>query len=178
MTRGIESPQTYYYRRVFTDAVLAVDTVRGLDRVDATRVAVTGGSQGGGIAIAVAALTDGLVAAMPDVPFLQHFERAIGFTNANPYGEIVSYLSVHRDAKEQTYRTLSYFDGVSFARRATTPALYSVALMDEICPPATVFASHNHWGAEAAIEVYEFNNHEGGQAHHWVRQAAWLRERL
>ena len=178
MTQGIESPDTYFYRRVFTDGVLAVDAVRSLDRVDETRVAVTGTSQGGGIAIAVAGLSDGLVAAMPDVPFLQHFERAIGFTNANPYGEIVSYLAVHRESKEQAYRTLSYFDGVSFAKRATAPALYSVALMDEICPPATVFASHNHWGAKASIEVYEFNNHEGGQAHQWVRQAAWLRSRL
>ena len=178
MTRGIESPETYYYRRVFTDGVLAVDAMRGLDRVDATRVAVTGGSQGGGIAIAVAALSEGLVAAMPDVPFLQNFERAIGFTDANPYGEIVSYLAVHREAKEAVYRTLSYFDGVNFAKRATVPSLFSVALMDEICPPATVFASHNHWGAESAIEVYEFNNHEGGQAHQWVRQAAWLRALL
>ena len=178
MTRGIESPETYYYRRVFTDGVLAVDTVRSLDRVDATRVSVTGTSQGGGIAIAVAALSDGLVGAMPNVPFLQNFERAIGFTNANPYAEIVGYLSVHRDAKDLVYRTLSYFDGVSFAKRATAPALYSVALMDEICPPATVFASHNHWGGEASIEVYEFNNHEGGQAHQWVRQAAWLRSRI
>ncbi len=177
MTQGIASPESYYYRRLFTDGVLAVDAVRGLDRVDASRVAVTGGSQGGGIAIAVAGLTDGLVAVMPDVPFLQHFERAIGFTNANPYGEIVSYLAVHRDAKEQVYRTLSYFDGVSFAKRATAPALYSVALMDEICPPATVFASHNHWGGDATIEVYDFNNHEGGQAHQWVRQAAWLKSR-
>ena len=119
-----------------------------------------------------------LTDAADDVPFLQHFERAIGFTDANPYGEVTSYLAVHRDAKEQTYRTLSYFDGVSFAKRATTPALYSVALMDEICPPATVFASHNHWGAEASIEVYEFNNHEGGQAYQWLRQAAWLQARL
>ena len=177
MTQGIESPQTYFYRRVFTDGVLAVDAVRGLDRVDAARVAVTGISQGGGIAIAVAGLVPDLVAAMPDVPFLQHFERAIGFTNANPYGEIVSYLAVHRDAKEQTFHTLSYFDGPSFAARATAPALFSVALMDETCPPATVFASHNLWGGSADIEVYEFNNHEGGLGHHWVKQNAWLRSR-
>ena len=178
MTQGIESPETYYYRRVFTDGVLAVDAMRSLPQVDATRVAVAGGSQGGGIAIAVAGLSDGLVAAMPDVPFLQHFERAIGFTDGFPYSEVVTYLSVHRDAKAQTYRTLSYFDGVSFAARATAPSLYSVALMDDICPPATVFASHNAWGGPSDIEVYEFNAHEGGQGHHWVRQAAWLRELL
>lgn len=178
MTRGIESHFDYYYRRVYTDGVLAVDAVRSLEQVDATRVAVAGGSQGGGIAIAVAGLSDGLVAAMPDVPFLQNFERAIGFTDGFPYSEIVKYLSVHRDRKDQTYRTLSYFDGLSFAARATAPSLYSVALMDDICPPATVFASHNAWGAPSDIEVYEFNNHEGGQGHHWVRQAVWLRELL
>ena len=178
MTRGIESPEAYYYRRVYTDAVLAVDAVRGLERVDATRIAVTGGSQGGGIAIAVAGLRDDLLGVMPEVPFLQHFERAIGFTNANPYGEVVSYLAVHRDAKEQAYRTLSYFDGVNFAKRATAPSIYSVGLMDEICPPATVFASHNAWAVESAIEVYEFNNHEGGQGYHWVKQAAWLKQLL
>ena len=98
MTRGIDDPAAYYYRRVFTDAVLAIDAVRSLDAVDADRVAVAGGSQGGGIAIAAAGLTPGLVGAMPEVPFLCHFERAVGMTDRDPYQEIVRYLSVHRDA--------------------------------------------------------------------------------
>jgi hypothetical protein len=34
MTRGIESPGTYYYRRLFTDAVRLVDAARTLDFVD------------------------------------------------------------------------------------------------------------------------------------------------
>lgn len=174
-TRGIDSPETYYYRRVFTDAVLAIDAVRSLDRVDPARVAVCGGSQGGGIAIAAAALASDLVAAMPDVPFLQHFERAVGFSDADPYAEITRYLAVHRDAKARVFATLSYFDGVNFAKRAQSPAFYSVALMDPICPPATVFASHNHWAGASSIEVYDFNEHEGGQGHHWRRQAQWLR---
>jgi len=178
MTMGIESPEAYFYRRVFTDAVLAVDALRGLDSVDETRITVCGISQGGGIAIAVAGLRDDLVAAMPEVPFLQHFERAVGFTDSNPYGEVVSYLAVHRQAKEQVFRTLSYFDGVNFAKRATAPSLYAVALMDDICPPATVFASHNSWAADSSIEVYEFNNHVGGQGHFWIAQAAWLKALL
>jgi cephalosporin-C deacetylase len=175
MTRGIESPETYYYRRVFTDAVRAIDAVRTLDRVDPDRIAVTGGSQGGGIALAVAGLVDGLVAAMPDVPFLCNFERAVGMTDSDPYGEIVRYLSVHRDLVQQTFATLAYFDGANFATRASVPALFSVALLDTICPPSTVFAAYNRYaGAVKAIEVYEFNNHEGGAGHHWPRQAAWL----
>lgn len=178
MTRGIDSPENYYYRRVFTDAVLAVDAVRTLDRVDPDRVAVCGGSQGGGIAIAVAGLVPDLLAAMPEVPFLQHFERAVGFTDDDPYAELKRYLAVHRDRKEQVFSTLSYFDGVNFAKRATSPTLFSVGLMDPVCPPATVFASLNHWAGDSSIEVYDFNEHEGGQGYHWERQARWLSDIL
>lgn len=178
MTRGIEEPATYYYRRVFTDAVLAIDAVRSFDQVDAERVAVCGGSQGGGIAIAAAGLSEGLVGAMPEVPFLCHFERAVGMTGSDPYQEIVRYLSVHRSAGRQVFETLSYFDGVNFAKRATAPAQFSVGLMDPVCPPSTVYAARNHWGGAADIVEYPFNEHEGGGAAHWPRQSAWLAERL
>src|SRR5690606_14262402 len=47
LTRGIDDPATYYYRRVFTDAVRLIDAVRTLPAIDPERIAVTGGSQGG-----------------------------------------------------------------------------------------------------------------------------------
>jgi len=178
MTRGIDDPADYYYRRVYTDAVLAIDAIRSLDRVDARRVAVTGGSQGGGISIAAAGLSTGLAAAMPDVPFLSHFARAVGLTDRDPYQEIVRYLAVHRDAAPRVFQTLSYFDGVAFARRATAPALFSVALMDPVCPPSTVYAARNHWGGRSEIVEYAFNEHEGGLGVQWERQAAFLAEQL
>ena len=189
MTRGIGSPDTYYYRRVFTDAVLAIDAVRSLDRVDPSRVAVAGGSQGGGIAIAAAGLSEGLVGALPQVPFLCHFERAVGMTDRDPYQEIVRYLSVQRDGAAHAFSTLAYFDGVNFAKRATAPALFSVGMLDMVCPPSTVFAARNHWGAAsgpdavvdgptADIVEYAFNQHEGGGGAHWPRMSAWLAERI
>jgi cephalosporin-C deacetylase len=54
---------------------------------------------------------------------------------------VTAYLAVHRGDVEQAFRTLSYLDGVNFARRAGAPALFSVALMDVTCPPSTVFAA-------------------------------------
>jgi cephalosporin-C deacetylase len=74
MTRGILDPQTYYYRRVFTDAVRAVEAVRSMEAVDPGRVAVKGGSQGGGISLAVSGLVGDLVAVLPDVPFLCDYD--------------------------------------------------------------------------------------------------------
>ena len=179
MTRGITDPGQYYYRRVFTDAVRAVDAVRAHPRVDPDRVVVAGGSQGGGIAIAVAGLVDGLAGAMPDVPFLCHHRRATEITDAHPYGELVTYLKTHRDSVDRVFATLSYFDGVNLATRADAPALFSVALMDAVCPPSTVFAAFNHYaGAEKEITVWPYNGHEGGAGFQQRAQLRWLRDLL
>ena len=179
MTRGIQHPETYFYRRVFTDAVLLIDAVKQLDAVDDGRISVTGGSQGGGISLAAAALHPDVSAAMPDVPFLCHFRRSVQLTPELPFTEIGRYLAVHRARADDVFETLSYFDGVNFARRITAPVLFSVALMDAVVLPSSVFAAFNHCGsADAEIAVYEFNGHEGGQIVQWHRQTAWLADRL
>ena len=179
MTRGIRHPETYYYRRVFTDAVLLIDAVGQLDAVDGDRISVTGGSQGGGISLAAAALHPGVSAAMPDVPFLCHFRRSVQLTPDNPFVEIGRYLSVQRGRVDEVFDTLSYFDGVNFARRITAPVLFSVGLMDPVVLPSSVFAAFNHCASpDAEIAVYEFNGHEGGQAAQWLRQTEWLAARV
>jgi cephalosporin-C deacetylase len=175
MTRGILAPEHYYYRRVYIDSVRAVDVAKAHPAVDPDRVCVSGASQGGGIATAVAGLRDDVAGALVDVPFLTHFRRAVEMTDSDPYQEIVRFLKTQKRTEEQVFRTLSYFDGRSFAARADCPALYSVALMDQICPPSTVFASYNHWAHPGKdIEVYRWNGHEGGAADHRSAQLRWM----
>ena len=178
MTRGITSKERYYYRRVFTDAVLAVDVAKSLPEVDATKIAVGGGSQGGGITLAVTGLRNDLAAAIPDVPFLCHYRRATEISDADPYKEIGRYLAVHRTQVEDVFTTLSYFDGVNFATRAQAPALFSTALMDMVCPPSTVFAAYNHYAAEKDIRVWPYNGHEGGATFQVQDKVKFLREKL
>jgi cephalosporin-C deacetylase len=180
MTRGILSPEDYYYRRLCTDAVRLVDEVRALPGVDADRIAVTGGSQGGGTAIAAAALSaDAVAAVLPDVPFLCDFPNAIVRTPSAPFTEITRYLAVHRDEADRVLRTLSYVDGAILARRITAPALFSVALMDDVVLPSGVFAAfHALASDDAEIEVYPYNGHEGGGHRHWMTQVAWLDARF
>jgi cephalosporin-C deacetylase len=162
MTRGVLSRDTYYYRRVFTDAVRAVEAAVSHPAVDADRIAVTGGSQGGGISIAAAGLSPHVKVCMPDVPFLCHYQRATEITDGFPYQEISKYLMTHRDKVNQVFETLAYFDGVNLAARATAKALFSVGLMDEICPPSTVYAAFNHYKGQKDIRVWRYNHHEGG----------------
>jgi cephalosporin-C deacetylase len=178
MTRGVLDPRTYYYRRLYADAVRAVEAVRSHPAVDPGRVAVTGISQGGGVAIAAGALVPDLRGVAPDVPFLCDFPRAITLTDRIPYVEIATYLKAHRDQVEAVLRTLSYVDGAILSRRGTAPALFSVALMDVTCPPSTVYAAYNAWAGEKRIVEYPFNDHEGGQAFHDRVKLPWLAERL
>jgi cephalosporin-C deacetylase len=46
--------------------------------------------------------------------------------------------------------------------RAKAQALFSVGLMDTICPPSTVFAAYNYYAGSKNIRIYKYNNHEGG----------------
>ena len=178
MTRGILDPATYYYRRVYTDAVRAVEAVRSHPAVDGGRVFVAGGSQGGGITLAVAGLLPDLAGAAPDVPFLCDFARATTLVDSDPYAEIVRYLRVHRDLVSRANATLSYFDAAALGRRATTPALFSVGLMDETCPPSTVYAAYNLYAGPKEIIEYPYNDHEGGAGFHERAKLQWLQQRL
>ncbi|MDU0348734.1 acetylxylan esterase [Actinomyces sp. MRS3W] len=180
-THGLEHPDEYLYRRLFVDAHHAVEAVSILPEVDPTRITVTGVSQGGGLAIAAAALNHRVIAAMPDVPFMCAFPRALGLTDDAPYADVAQYLAVHRDDEEAVHHTLAYFDCALLGRRATCPALFSTGLMDMTCPPSTVFAARNRWGqaspqppAQPDIRVYPFNGHEGGESYQWREQVAWL----
>ncbi|MEU6678715.1 acetylxylan esterase [Streptomyces sp. NPDC046925] len=178
LTRGIESPETYYYRRVFTDAVRCVEAIREHPEIDADRIVVTGVSQGGGIALAVAGLVPGLAGVLPDVPFLCNIRRGAETAGVPPYTEIAEYLRLHRDRTDEVFATLSYFDAALFAARATAPALFSIAMMDEICPPSTCFTAYNHYAGPKDVRVYAFNGHEGDAAFHQREQLARVRSLL
>jgi cephalosporin-C deacetylase len=178
MTKGIAGPNTYFYRRVMTDAVRALDAIRMRAETDPARIAVAGGSQGGGLALAAAGLDASVKAVLTDVPFLSDFPRAIGLAPRDPYGEISRYLAVHRDMVERALETLRYFDTVNLGPRAKASALFSVGLMDTICPPSTVYAAFNAYAGNKKIVSYSYNDHEGGGPFQEREQLRWLAENL
>lgn len=179
LTRGIESPQTYYYRRVFTDAARAVEAAAAHPLVNPARIAVGGASQGGAIAIAAAALASQHVAALvADVPFLCHVRRAATLTDQPPYSELAAYARAQRERTDRAFQTLAYFDCANLVTRVRAPSLWSAALMDMVCPPSTVFAAFNRAPGAKEMCVYEFNGHEGGGALHAVRRLRWLQQQL
>lgn len=180
MTKGVLNPLTYYYRRLFVDCVRLLQVAAAHPLVDATKIVVTGASQGGGMSIAAAALGPrvgvSLAGCAPDVPFLCHMRRGVEIGGREPYAEVERYLAAYPQHTDQAFWTLSHFDGVNFAKRIACPALFSVALMDQICPPSTVFAAYNSVSAVKDITVYPFNGHDGGDELQLWTRLGWLRE--
>ncbi len=173
MTRGIRDPKAYYFRRLISDAILAVEAARRHPLVDSDRVIVAGHSQGGGLALAGAAFARP-AAALVDAPFLCHFRRALEVTDRDPYAEIRRYLRVHPSAESAVFATLAYVDGRNFAARATAPALFSVGLEDDITPPSTVFAAYNEYTGPKEMRVYSYGSHDLGGVEHWLAQLNFL----
>ena len=162
MTKGINDAFDYYYRRLLTDAVRAVDATAALPMVDQHRIAVVGGSQGGAQALAAAALGERVAAAVAFVPFLCDARRAVDLTDQGPYGEVGRYLALYRMDPEQVFGVLDYVDGVNFARISSVPVAMSVGLVDPIVPASTVFAAHNSYAGPRQLWVWPHNGHEGG----------------
>jgi cephalosporin-C deacetylase len=171
MTRGIGSPETYYYRRLYVDAVRAVETAAALPGVDRERIAVGGASQGGALALAAAALCPELVRLChADVPFLCDIERGMDVALDPPYTELVTYLAVHPELDEPARLTLSHVDNALLARRIRARTLVAVALRDTITPPSTVFAAYNAVTASKEIVIFPYADHSQVPTSHTERQ--------
>lgn len=162
MTKGILNKETYYYRAVYMDAVRALEILSARTNVDEKRIGVVGGSQGGGLSIAVASLSKIPTAVVAEYPYLAHFRRAIDVVPSGPYLEINEFFRRNGEShiEEAAMRTLSYHDVMNLAPRINAPTLIASGLVDEITPPSTIFAVYNHIQAEKRICVYRYFGHE------------------
>ncbi|MEJ7829462.1 MAG: acetylxylan esterase, partial [Segetibacter sp.] len=72
----LSSPEVAYYRGGYADIIRMIDYVTTRSDVDPDRIAMVSSSQGGGIALAVAALDKRVKAVVAHVPFLCNFRLA------------------------------------------------------------------------------------------------------
>jgi cephalosporin-C deacetylase len=177
MTRGIASPRTYYYRRLYVDAVRAVETAAALPGIDPERIGVAGRSQGGALALAASALLpDRIRLCHADVPFLCDIVRAMEVAIEPPYTELVTYLAIHPELEASALQTLRYVDNALLAPRIRARTLIAVGLRDPITPPSTVFAAYNAIEGPKEIVVLPYSGHEPPTSYVERQPAEFARE--
>lgn len=164
--RGLDDePQKLLFRSIYLDCAQLVGIVMNLQEVDADRVGVTGGSQGGGLTIACAALEPRIKKAAPVFPFLCDYRRVWELDLArNAYAELCSYFRMfdpRHEREDEIFTKLGYIDNQYLANRIRADVLMCTGLMDEICPPSTQFAAYNKIESSKDVVIYPDFGHEG-----------------
>jgi len=172
----IEDPELYIYRGAYMDCLRALDFLFARPEVDTSRVAVMGGSQGGALSFATAALApDRIALCAPSVPFLSDFKDYFK-VGTWPASEFVQYVGEHPEVGwEKVYKTLSYIDIKNLAPWVEAPVFMGVGLLDPTCPPHINFAAYNQLGVPKSFVIYPEAGH-GLPAAHGERRMQWIKK--
>lgn len=175
--RGILDKNEYYFRAAYMDCLKAIDFAVSQPEINADRIIIEGGSQGGALGMAVCALDARPWLAMVDVPSNSLLEERV-INAQGSFSCITDYLKIHPDQLDQAFATLSYFDTMNMAEMIRCPLLASVALKDQTCPARNYYASYNRIRSPKEIRIYPFNGHEGGHSFHTEVKIAYLARHL
>jgi len=137
---GWDDREKSIFRYAILAGVRAIDYLANRKDVDRSQIAVTGGSQGGGLALCVSGLDE-------RVGFVAVNIAGLCDLNARSQKRIDGWphwlASAPKDLKEKVEATSQYFDAVNFARKFKGKSLHGVGFMDTVCPPSTVYAAFN-----------------------------------
>ena len=165
--RGLDDPDPtkLLYRAMYLDTALLARIVMGFDEVDAARVGAKGGSQGGALTLACAALEPRIKLAAPVFPFLCDFRRVWDMDLAKGAYEELSYFLRKFDPRheriDELFTKLGYIDVQNLAPRVKAEVLMFTGLMDQICPPSSQFAAYNKLTGPKRMVIYPDYQHEG-----------------
>ncbi len=158
------SAEKLLFRQVFLDTAELASIIMEMPDVDADRVGATGGSQGGALTVACAALEPRIRRAAPVFPFLSDYKRVWEMDQArDAYEELHEYFR-HADPthsrEDCVFEKLGYIDIQFLAPRIRAEVLWGIGLMDTICPPSSQFAAYNKIVSSKTMTVYPDFGHE------------------
>ena len=157
-------PEKMLFRQIFLDTAQLARIVMEMPDVDAGRIGVMGGSQGGALTVACAALEPRIKRAAPLFPFLSDFMRVWEMDQAkDAYKELQEYFR-HSDPMHKLESTifekLGYIDIQFLAPRIQAEVLWGTGLMDTVCPPSTQFSVYNKITSPKTMAIYPDFGHE------------------
>lgn len=163
--RGLDdSPEKLLFRQIFLDTAQLGKIVMDMPDVDESRIGVTGGSQGGGLALACASLVPNIKLVAPIFPFLSDYKRVWQIDQAkDAYLELQEYFrhfDPTHEREDEVFTRLGYIDVQNLTPRIKGKVMMGVGLMDTICPPSTQFAAYNKIQSEKDVLVYPDFGHE------------------
>ncbi|MDF2870413.1 MAG: Acetyl xylan esterase [Anaerocolumna sp.] len=163
--RGLDqSVEDLLFRHIFLDTAQLARIIMNMPEVDETRVGAMGGSQGGALTLACAALEPGIKKLAPVYPFLCDYKRVWDMDLAKEaYAEIKNYFrqfDPRHEREDEIFMKLGYIDLQNLVKKIQGEVFMNVGLMDAVCPPSTQFAAYNKINAKKTMDIYPDYGHE------------------
>lgn len=156
---GADDKYSFYYRRVISGCLRAIDVIYSLPEFDGNNLAAWGSSQGGALSIITTALDKRIKMLVALCPAMCDYT---GYLNNRAGGWPHFFNKENRNIYENdnTINSLSYYDVVNFARLITVPGFYSWGFNDETTPPTSFYSAYNIIKAPKHIYIIPDGKHK------------------
>ena len=159
--RGFGDRDQCYFIGMFMRVMRALDYVKSLPEWNGKVLIVSGPSQGGGQALAAAALDSQVTLCSTGVPALCDLGgRAV---DRRPGWPAYTVKPLKRQSDADLLAGAAYIDGVFFARRIKCPIYFSTGLIDNVCHTAAVYSAYNALPKETEkhMQIVPTGHHHG-----------------
>jgi cephalosporin-C deacetylase-like acetyl esterase len=162
--RGLESEDNFFYKNIYLDCFVGLNYLVSREDVDLERIAVWGGSQGGGLSLVTSAFDKRISLCVADIPFLTDWER---YFEISHWYELDQWMANHPgNSWNEILDVFSYFDTKNMAHKIECPVWMGIGLQDDVCPPATSFATYNLINSPKRYNIYPHQFHSQPQSHY------------
>lgn len=164
--RGLDDadPRKLLFRQIFLDTAQLARVIMARPEIDSARVGAMGGSQGGALALACAALEPRIKRTVSVFPFLCDYLRVWEMDLArDAFQELrdhFRWFDPFHHRHTEIFTKLGYIDVQFLAPRVKAETLMLTGLMDTVCPPSTQFAAYNKLTCSKDMVVYPDFGHE------------------
>ncbi len=174
-----EPASAYYYYNVHLRCLQAVNYLLSRPDVDASRIVVVGGSQGGRLGVVVAGLDPrikAVVSCIANSPNQPHLAWVSSCNAAKVDGMDMAAAPPMPDTPEA--QCFAYYDPMNYAPDIQCPVLMNAGLIDPVSPPFSVWAVYNRLGTTAK-EIVALDGHGHDWSAEFDRRAwQWLQRVL
>lgn len=162
--RGLDDkPEKLLFRQIFLDTAQLASVVMNMPEVDAERVGLVGGSQGGGLALACAALEPRIKKLAASAPFLCDYKRVwemdLVIESYQEIGEYFRLFDPLHKREDEIFEKLGYIDVQHLANMIKGEVLMGTGLWDNHCPPSAQFAAYNKITSAKGVLIYPDYGH-------------------
>lgn len=171
---GKEDRETSYFLRMYLSCYRAVQYLSERPDWDGKTLLVTGVSQGGLQTLMTAGFHPKVTVAIADVP--AGCDLTGSQVGRNP-GWPVRLWKMKNEESEKSLAAARYYDVANFATRIRCPVLVGIGLVDDVCPPAGIYAALNQLKGPKEIVLMPRAGHLSENDAHQAykdRNAAWM----